>query len=66
MKQKNELIKELEKLEVEHRNLDDLLIRLREKKTIDLLQIQNLKKRKLILKDKINYVKNKIEPDIIA
>ena len=66
MKQKNELIKQLEKLEVEHRNLDDLLIRLRERKTIDLLQIQNLKKRKLILKDKINYVKNKIEPDIIA
>ena len=66
MKQKNELIKELEKLEVEHRNLDNLLIRLREKKTIDLLQIQNLKKRKLILKDKINYVRNKIEPDIIA
>ena len=66
MKQKNELIKELEKLELEHRNLDDLLIRLREKKTIDFLQIQNLKKRKLILKDKINYFRNKIEPDIIA
>ena len=66
MKQNNELTKELEKLELEHRNLDNLLIRLRERKKIDLLQIQNLKKRKLILKDKINYIRNKIEPDIIA
>lgn len=66
MKQNNELIKELESLELEHRNLDNLIIRLRGEKTIDLLQIQKLKKRKLILKDKINYIKNKIEPDIIA
>jgi len=66
MKQKIQLIKELENLELEHRNLDNLVIRLRGEKTIDLLQIQKLKKRKLILKDKINYIKNKIEPDIIA
>ena len=59
-------IKELDNLEVEHRSLDELLIRLREEKTIDFLQIQKLKKRKLILKDKINYLRNKIEPDIIA
>ena len=53
-------------MELEHRSLDKLLIRIREEKTIDLLQIQKLKKRKLILKDKINYLRNKIEPDIIA
>ena len=29
-------------------------------------KIQRLKKRKLILKDKIIFLKNKIEPDIIA
>jgi len=66
MEENNTLIKELDNLEVEHRSLDELLIRLREEKTIDFLQIQKLKKRKLILKDKINYLRNKIEPDIIA
>ena len=66
MEENNTLIKELDNLEVEHRSLDELLLRLREEKTIDFLQIQKLKKRKLILKDKINYLRNKIEPDIIA
>ena len=60
MEENNTLIKELDNLEVEHRSLDELLIRLREEKTIDFLQIQKLKKRKLILKDKINYIRNKI------
>ena len=48
------------------RDLDEILIQIQEKKTVNFLQIQRLKKRKLILKDKINYLKNKIEPDIIA
>ena len=60
------LIEQLKELEQEHRDLDQILIQLQEKQTIDLLQIQRLKKRKLILKDKIIYLKNKIEPDIIA
>ena len=60
------LIKQLKELEQEHRDLDEVLIRLQEKQTIDLLQIQRLKKRKLLLKDRIIYLKNKIEPDIIA
>mgnify|MGYP001354690088 CR=1 FL=1 len=61
-----ELINTLHKLEKEHRNLDKILITLQEKKTIELLQIQKLKKRKLVLKDKITQLKNRIEPDIIA
>ena len=60
------LIDQLKELEQEHRDLDEILIRLQEKQTVDLLQIQRLKKRKLVLKDKIIYLKNKIEPDIIA
>ena len=60
------LINQLKELEQEHRDLDEILIRLQEKQTVDFLQIQRLKKRKLILKDKIIYLKNKIEPDIIA
>ena len=60
------LIKQLKELEQEHRDLDQILTQLQEKQTVDFLQIQRSKKRKLILKDKIIYLKNKIEPDIIA
>ena len=62
----NPLIDQLEELEQEHRDLDEILIQLQEKQTVDFQQIQRLKKRKLILKDKIIFLKNKIEPDIIA
>jgi len=60
------LIKQLKEIEQEHRDLDEILTELQEKKTINFLQIRRLKKRKLNLKDKIIYLKNKIEPDIIA
>ena len=63
---KKELLKKYNNLKKEHRDLDKILIKLQEKKTIDLLQIQKLKKKKLILKDKITLIRNKIEPDIIA
>jgi len=66
MNEKKELLNKLRLLEEEHRNLDKILIQLREKKTIDILQIQKLKKRKLALKDRIIFLRNKIEPDIIA
>ncbi len=66
MIEKNELLNKLHRLKQEHRDLDEVLIQLQEKKTIDLLQIQRIKKRKLILKDKINFIRNKLEPDIIA
>ena len=62
----NPLIDQLKKLEQEHRDLDEVLIQIQEKQTVDFQQIQRLKKRKLILKDKIIFLKNKIEPDIIA
>ena len=62
----NKLIEILKNSEQEHRDLDEILIRLQEKNTVDFLQIQRLKKRKLILKDKILEVQNKLEPDDIA
>ena len=62
----NKLIEVLKNFEQEHRDLDEILIQLQEKNTIDFLQIQRLKKRKLILKDKIIEIRNKLEPDIIA
>ncbi len=62
----NKLLEVLKNFEQEHRDLDQILIQLQEKNTVDLLQIQRLKKRKLILKDKIIDIRNKLEPDIIA
>ena len=60
------LIEILKNFEQEHRDLDEILTRLQEKNTVDFLQIQRLKKRKLILKDKILEIQNKLEPDSIA
>ena len=66
MNKKNELLNKLHRLEQEHRDLDEILIQLQEKQTVNFSQIQRIKKRKLILKDKITYLRNKTEPDIIA
>ena len=66
MEDTNKLLEVLKNFEQEHRDLDEILIQLQEKNTVDFLQIQRLKKRKLILKDKIIDIKNKLEPDIIA
>ena len=66
MIEKDQSLKKLKQFEEEHRDLDQILIQLQEKQTVDFLQIQRLKKRKLILKDKIIQIKNKLEPDIIA
>tara|TARA_Y100000590_G_scaffold469458_1_gene657143 strand:- start:3165 stop:3365 length:201 start_codon:yes stop_codon:yes gene_type:complete len=66
MSEKDQLVQKLQEFEEEHRDLDQVLIHLQEKHTVDFLQIQRLKKRKLILKDKISEIKNKLEPDIIA
>ena len=66
MNEKNELLNKLHRLEQEHRDLDEVLIQLQEKQTVNFSQIQRLKKRKLILKDKITYLHNKTVPDIIA
>ena len=62
----NKLIEKLKELEQEHSDLDQISIQLQEKQTVDFLQIQRLKKRKLVLKDKIIRVKNELEPDSIA
>ena len=66
MEDNSKLLEVLKNFEQEHRDLDEILIQLQEKNTVDFLQIQRLKKRKLILKDKIIDIKNKLEPDIIA
>ena len=66
MEDTDKLLEVLKNFEQEHRDLDQILIQLQEKNTVDFLQIQRLKKRKLILKDKIINLRNQLEPDIIA
>ena len=62
----NKLIAKLKEYEQEHSDLDQILIQLQEKHTVDFLQIQRLKKRKLVIKDNITKIKNNLEPDSIA
>ncbi len=60
------LRQKLTELELEHRDLDDVIARLTERAPYDQLQLQRLKKRKLILKDQILKIETQLYPDIIA
>ena len=53
-------------LEIEHRDLDTAIELLNESLTVDALQLQRLKKRKLQLKDHILQLKMQLIPDIPA
>jgi hypothetical protein len=54
------------KLREEHRDLDDAVAALGVPTNINQLQLQRLKRKKLMLKDKISKIENKLLPDIIA
>ena len=66
MNNNSNLPEKLKEYEQEHSDLDQILIQLQEKHTVDFLQIQRLKKRKLVLKDTIAQIQNELEPDSIA
>ena len=66
MNENSKLLEKLKEYEQEHSDLDQVLIQLQEKQTVDFLQIQRLKKRKLVLKDRITQIRNELEPDSIA
>ena len=66
MNNNKKLLEKLKEYEQEHSDLDQILIQLQEKHTVDFLQIQRLKKRKLVLKDRIAHLRNDLEPDSIA
>ena len=53
-------------LKTEHRDLDEVIARLAERAPFDQLQLQRLKKRKLLLKDQISKIESELLPDIIA
>jgi len=56
----------MEELRSEHRDLDDVIARLLEEAPFDQLQVQRLKKRKLLLKDEMARLEAMLIPDIIA
>ncbi len=58
--------RELARLRQEHRDLDSAIAALDTMSAGDRLQLQRLKKRKLILRDKIIDLEDQINPDIIA
>lgn len=53
-------------LQVEHRDLDDIITRLSRLPGQDQLQLQRMKKRKLLLKDQIRHLERQLTPDIPA
>ena len=60
------LKRQLEQLKIEHRDLDDIIVRITENLPYNQVQIQRLKKRKLALKDQIARLESRLLPDIIA
>ena len=61
-----EVMAEIELLRQEHRDLDAAIDALQDTGAPDQLQIQRLKKRKLILRDRISRLEDMLTPDIIA
>ncbi len=63
--EKRALRARLSELREEHRALDAAIAALQEK-TGDMLQIARLKRSKLVLKDQIQWIEDRLTPDIIA
>ena len=66
MNDTDQIKSQLQGLQLEHRDLDEVIDHLIETRPFDQLQIQRLKKRKLILKDQIIRLESQLLPDIIA
>ena len=56
----------LEELRIEHRDLDEAIARLTETPPEDQLVLRRLKKRKLLLKDRIALLERMVTPDELA
>ncbi|MCH8196855.1 MAG: YdcH family protein [Proteobacteria bacterium] len=66
MNEKIALVKQLEGLRDQHRELDEVIARLSREAASNPIELQRLKKRKLMLKDQITVLEDEILPDIIA
>ena len=64
--EKDQIRARITALEVEHGDLDYIIATLSQDPVHDQLRVRRLKKRKLILKDQIAMLKDRLIPDIIA
>jgi hypothetical protein len=64
--EETELRAQLARLRQEHRDLDAAIGALQAVPGSDILQVQRLKKRKLLLRDRIAFIEDLLTPDIIA
>jgi hypothetical protein len=64
--EKAQIRSRLHELELEHYDLDDVIAKLARDPAQDRIQLQRLKKRKLVLKDQIQRLRTRLIPDIIA
>jgi hypothetical protein len=64
--EKTQIRSRLHELELEHFDLDDVIAKLARDPAQDRIQLQRLKKRKLVLKDQIQRLRTRLIPDIIA
>jgi hypothetical protein len=64
--EEREVRRELAELRQEHRDLDAAIAALADSPSRDTISLQRLKKRKLVLKDRITDLEDRLLPDIIA
>ncbi len=60
------LLQKIEALRLEHRDLDEVIAQMAVQPSADQLLLRRLKKRKLMLKDRIERLKSGLLPDILA
>lgn len=66
MPERDQILSQLHELENEHRDLDDIIIRLAGESYVNQIQLRRLKKRKLQLKDRIERLKSSLIPNLNA
>lgn len=64
--EETDLRAQLARLRQEHRDLDAAIEAMQASPASDILQVQRLKKRKLVLRDRITHIEDQLTPDIIA
>lgn len=59
-------LRKLKLLRMEHRDLDEVIVRLAQDPFVDQLMLKRLKKRKLLIKDSIEHLQSEMIPDLNA